>query len=104
MRLKEGRRISPSGVREHEDRHRLDLLRLECAVECRHDAAAPFDDRLMYRGAVRAPEIQIRACQVRRPDRVIPGPVNAMAIEAIALGAIMKQDIATGRSGRIRRL
>src|SRR5262249_37070468 len=55
--LMENCRSSSSGVREHEDRHGLDLLGLQCAVERRHNATTSAGDRRMYRGAVRAPEI-----------------------------------------------
>src|SRR5260370_12589445 len=70
--------VSSSGVREHEDRHGLDLLGLQRAVECRHNATTSSGDRLKYRSAVRAPEISIRACQVGRPQRIVFGTVYAL--------------------------
>src|SRR5262249_22892840 len=91
-------------MREHEDRYSLDLLGLQRAFERRHDATASFDDRLMYRCAVGAPEIEIRACQVCRADRVVSGSIDAVAVKAIALGAVLKQHLAAGGSGRVRLL
>src|SRR5207302_1689731 len=40
------------GVPEDEHRHRLELLRLELVVKCRHHAAPPFDDGFADRGAI----------------------------------------------------
>jgi hypothetical protein len=50
-------RGSPRGLREDEDRHGVDLLGLQSAFERGHEGAAPFDNRLVNRRAVRAPEI-----------------------------------------------